>query len=72
MGGYGHGVGIDDESPVISQFEDATITNGMAFALHPLLTNADRTLSTTVANTYVMKDGRSQALSNYPHHVWTL
>lgn len=71
ISGLGHGTGIDEEPPVIAPGSDASVREGMAFALHPSARVEARdgrpATAMTVANTVLVGDGRP--LSSLPAEI---
>ncbi len=68
--GLGHGVGIDEGPPVISTSDDGRIEDATALAMHPSIGNSDMSIALAVANTYLIKGRRAEALSAYPDRLY--
>ena len=62
--GLGHGVGIDEEPPAVSQSSDAKLREGMAIVLHPSA-NRNGSVGALVADTYVITKTGAESLSGY-------
>lgn len=65
----GHGVGIDEEPPLISDESCATIDRTAMIALHPSAGRPGSSTGCAVANTYIVQDRDVEALSELPYVV---
>jgi len=65
----GHGVGIDEEPPLISDESCATIDRTAMIALHPSAARPGSSTGCAVANTYIVEGGDVEALSELPYAV---
>jgi hypothetical protein len=63
----GHGVGIDEEALAISSGSCARIARTAMVALHPSAWRADLPSGCAVANTYVVDEHATEALSELPY-----
>lgn len=66
---HGHGVGIDHDSPVIGTQDDTILRDGMLIAVHPNLTNQAETVGTSVADTFLIRDGKATPISRFPQEI---
>jgi Xaa-Pro aminopeptidase len=67
--GLGHGVGIDEGSPVIRLDSDETLRAGSAISVHPFLTDTERSLRVSIANTLYITDEGPMPLSIASHSI---
>jgi Xaa-Pro aminopeptidase len=65
----GHGVGIDEEPPLISVESCATIDRTAMIALHPSAGSPGSSTGCAVANTYIVQGGDVEALCELPYAV---
>ena len=68
--GYGHGVGIDEEPPVVSRGDHTPLEAGTTIALHPSILKGDMSLA--VANTYSLHEHGAVPLSNHPYRIYSI
>lgn len=69
---HGHGVGVDHDSPVIGVNDDTILRDGMLIAVHPNLTNQEETIGASVADTFLIRDGRATPISRFPQEIRTI
>ena len=70
--GYGHGVGIDEEGPVVSPDDHSPLEPGTTIALHPSILTSRGEVSLAVANTYSIHERGIVPLSNLPYKVHSI
>lgn len=70
--GLGHGVGIDEEPPVIAPGCRDTLSEHSLVALHPSLASKEEALAVSVANVFVMTEKGAEPLSSYPYRLHEL
>lgn len=70
--GYGHGVGIDEEQPVVSPNDNTPLEAGTTVALHPSIQTSDGQYSLAVANTYSLGKDGVVPLSDHPYRVYNV
>ncbi|MCE2530376.1 MAG: aminopeptidase P family protein [Acidimicrobiia bacterium] len=68
--GYGHGVGIDEEPPVISRGDHTPLEAGTTITLHPSILKGDMSLA--VANTYSLHEHGAVPLSSHPYRIYRI
>lgn len=67
--GYGHGVGIDEECPVISPDDHSPLEAGTTIALHPSILTPGGDVALAVANTYSIHEQGVIRLSDLPYKI---
>ena len=70
--GYGHGVGIDEETPTVSPDDHTLLETGMIMALHPSILTSGCQNSLAVANTYSLGDHGATPLSDRPYNIHSI
>lgn len=70
--GYGHGVGIDEEEPVISSDDRTRLETRTTIALHPSILTSGCRASLAVANTYSLEEHGIVPLSDHPYSVYDI
>lgn len=70
--GYGHGVGVDEEPPVVSPYDHTPIETGTTIALHPSILTPGDQVSLAVANTYSLDEHGAAPLSNHPYRIYSV
>lgn len=66
---HGHGVGIDHDSPVITATDTTPLVERMVVSIHPNFSAADESNGASVADTYIVRDGDPERLSNVPREL---
>ena len=67
--GYGHGVGIDEEGPVVSRDDHSPLEARTTIALHPSILTSGGEVALAVANTYSIHERGVMPLSNLPYKI---
>ncbi len=70
--GYGHGVGIDEEPPVVSRDDRTPLEAQTTIALHPSILTSGGQTSLAVANTYSLHEHGAEPLSNHPYSIFRI
>jgi Xaa-Pro aminopeptidase len=66
---HGHGVGVDHDSPVITASDTSPLVERMVIAVHPNFSTFDESKGASVADTYIVRDGEPERLSNVPREL---
>ncbi len=66
---HGHGVGVDHDSPVIGTADDTVLREGMLIAIHPNLTDQAETVGASVADTFLIRDGKATPISRFAQEI---
>jgi Xaa-Pro aminopeptidase len=67
---HGHGVGVDHDSPVITATDTTPLVERMVVAIHPNFSTADESLGASVADTYIVRDGDPERVSQVPRELF--
>ena len=68
--GFGHGVGIDEEPPMVSPDDRTRLEAGTTLALHPSILTGEMSLA--VANTYLLHAQGTVPLSSHPYTIYNI
>jgi len=66
---HGHGVGVDHDAPVITASDPTPLVERMVVSVHPNFSTSDESMGASVADSYVVRDGRSERLSHVPREL---
>jgi Xaa-Pro aminopeptidase len=69
---HGHGVGVDHDPPVITAADATPLVSGMVISLHPNFSTFDERLGASVADTYLVGEGRPERLSRLASGLYRL
>jgi Xaa-Pro aminopeptidase len=67
---HGHGVGVDHDSPVITATDTTPLVERMVVSIHPNFSTADESLGASVADTYIVRDGDPERVSQVPRELF--
>lgn len=69
---HGHGVGIDHDTPVLTESDNTMLLEGMVLALHPNFVNSQLTEGASVADTLIIRQGAPLQASTIAQEIFQI